>query len=295
MRVLSLSMLSFMWLLACDAPASQAPIVVNCKLDPGNAYCADAVGEVAEVVEVVDETYAPESVGLETSAPEDVADTNVVDTNVADTGAADTRVDTTPTETVQCTTGSTRCIDDTRAQGCVGGAWTSPFTCPNGCANDDCRALPEGDCWSVFACVRDKCYDNNNQRDEACVAACKEGALPNERVEFEVVDACRSDCSGDTWCMIQGCMFEHAACFWRRTGDDDCVAVDTCLGGCGEGDGLCIDDCYEAGTADAQGEHLRVIECLNYICAGQASSCWREQVQPFTACAPFYDVCVGNP
>lgn len=292
---------------ACDAPASQAPIVVNCKLDPGNIHCGDVVAEVVDepdgqgTVETGPEVSNPDTSATDTSR--DTTDaTGATDTRVGDTNddVDTTPADTTPVDTSPppCTSGATRCSDSDHVEGCVGGTWTAPTFCDNGCVAGDCKAPSEGgDCWSVFQCVRDTCFDANNQRDESCVAACEAEGDAHARAEFVAVDDCRVGCGYDQWCIVSQCMVQHAECFWEGAGNDSCSEVDICLGSCdSQADPVaCQDACYQAGTATAQADHLRVIECLSYICAGMSASCWREQVQPFTACADPYVQCFGGP
>ena len=118
-------------------------------------------------------------------------------------------------------------------------------------------------------------------------------ALRIGEAEFDALISCDQACSGDPYCYAEECGFEQAQCFFDDTGSDGCTDIFDCLDGCATGDDICVEACYENSTAQAQGQALSYIICVNESCpAGSPETCVGDAVA--SECATVYNACIAN-
>jgi hypothetical protein len=119
-------------------------------------------------------------------------------------------------------------------------------------------------------CGTDEVAANPLGEGEACFATCTETA----------------DCSGNEEC--QELNDGSAICFETPTGDASCSDIIGCIGGCGEQDAQCQNECFFAGTADSQDTYETMLTCANTNCAqSQDPNCFRDN------CQAEVDACAG--
>ncbi|MFH1532629.1 MAG: trypsin-like serine protease [Pseudomonadota bacterium] len=150
---------------------------------------------------------------------------------------------------------------------------------PNGsCDNDTCKTLS---CEDVYECLVG-CGESDQGCEVDCWSAGTDGALDTLNVMFK----CMADhCEGLSDSAYQGCVQDHCeaqidACLPVGTGSLSCADVYDCMVDCGDDD-TCNYDCYEAGTAGAQGLLDVMFDCMSDHCGGlpddQYSACVFEQ------------------
>jgi hypothetical protein len=189
-----------------------------------------------------------------------------------------------------CSNGTRRCSGN-NVEVCSGGQWTTEQACTNGCSNNQCTAAPTGlACDDVFQCIIDAgCFNNlPTPPTTACMNPCLNQGSTTGKNEMNAMISCYGSCSYDDACIINTCYQQRANCFFDTSGSLSCAAIDSCIGGCTTG--ACTLSCYEQGTNSAQGQYLRVSECLDGYC-GEDQTCWGQVISSGGPCEQAFDIC----
>ncbi|MCA9560516.1 MAG: trypsin-like serine protease, partial [Myxococcales bacterium] len=155
----------------------------------------------------------------------------------------------------------------------------------NGTCNDAvCRT---NDCEGAYDCLV-SCGSN-----EGCQSNCYSQATPTAQSQIDALFQCSdshcANASGDAYatCMGNQCGSQIAACFPVGTGPLSCRDAYGCMYDCADNDSACQNDCYEQGTAVAQGQLDAMFSCFDAQCANASdfSACANQN------CAPQIDTC----
>ncbi len=193
--------------------------------------------------------------------------------------------------TAVCSNGTRRC-SGSNVEICSGGQWTTEQSCTNGCSNNQCNAAPAGlVCNEIIQCVVDAgCFDDlPTAPSSACLNPCLNQGTATGKTEMNALLSCYASCSYDDACIINTCYQQRSNCFFDTSGSLSCQAIDTCIGDCTTG-GECVISCYEQGSNTAQGQYLRMSECLDGYC-GQDQTCWGEVISSGGPCEQAFGIC----
>lgn len=309
-----------LFVIACDSPGGGGGGGINCALTPNAPICQPDVNDTNSP-----DTTQPDITDPETTQP----DTTQPDTTQPDTTQPDTTLpDTTPTEcsgddtrcngteaqvcsggswvttqfctgnttcqngdcvaTAVCTNGTRRCTGN-NVELCSNGQWMTEQNCPNGCSNNQCNSAPAGlACEDVFACIVDAGCLSTSPPSSACTSPCLNQGTTTGRNEMNALLSCYSTCNYDDACIINTCYQQRANCFFDVSGSLTCAQIDSCIGNCSSGE--CVVGCYEDGTNTAQGQYVRVSDCLNGYC-GEDQTCWGEVISSGGPCEEGFSIC----
>ena len=159
------------------------------------------------------------------------------------------------------------------------------------CNNDACKTLS---CEDVYDCLV-----GCGEADQGCQVDCWSAGTDPALNTLNSMFKCMGDnCEGLSDSAYQTCVMDHCeaqidACLPVGTGNMSCEDVYDCMVDCGDAE-QCNYDCYESGTAGAQGIIDAMFDCMSDECGGlpddQYSDCVFENCEAeIYACMPPFD------
>ena len=214
-------------------------------------------------------------------------------TDMGMTTGTDTSTSLTDTSTTGADTSTTAAdTSTTAADTSTTGTDTSTTTSMDTTMNMDMGMTGMATCGEINGCL-----GNCGQMDTACQNACIASGSPAAQMEFNNLAMClQTNCAMAMdlqACADMNCPTELEACFGPvMTGDLTCDEVFTCFDTCpvdgmGNPDQMCLQDCFNSGSAAAQQQYNDIVACnTTNMCMGDGT-CLQ------TNCPTELDACFG--